>query len=58
MKTYTICILEKREATYRVKAKSLSEAKKDAKLRLLTETYPAVKPQYTYTYVPSEVIDD
>ena len=57
MKTYTICILEKREVTYKIKAASLSEAKKDAKMRLLTETYPSVQPQYTYTYLPSEVID-
>ena len=58
MKTYTICVLEKREATYRVKAKSLSEAKKDAKWRLLTSTRPAVEPQYTYTYLASEIYQD
>lgn len=58
MKTYTICVLEKREATYRIKAKSLSEAKKDAKLRLLTETYPSAEPQYTYTYLPSEIYQE
>lgn len=58
MKTYTICVLEKREATYRVKAKSLSEAKKDAKWRLLTSTRPAVEPQYTYTYSPTEITED
>ena len=57
-KTYTICVLEKREATYRVKAKSLSEAKKDAKWRLLTSTRPAVEPQYTYTYLPSEIVEN
>ena len=56
MKIYTICVLEKREATYRVKAKSLSEAKKDAKWRLLTSTKPAVEPQYAYTYLPNEII--
>ena len=49
MITYNIKVLEKRESSFLVEAESLSEAKNDAKYRLLTQTHPPIELQYTYT---------
>ena len=55
MKTYKIKVSEKRESSFSVKAESLEQAKFDAKWRLLTQTTPSIEPQYTYTFISSEI---
>ena len=55
MKLYKITIIEKREGTFSVEAESLAEAKDKAKWRLLTQTNPAIEPQYTASYHPKDI---
>ena len=56
MKTYEIEVKENRSAKYTIEAEGLAEAKKDAHLRLITQSRPPIEPKITWT-IKGEYLD-